>query len=102
MDGRSLSRFHYHVREALRVRSAWLICPVRDIDAHEGVGHTIATHIALTPAALLERLVAENRRAVSAFWDSSMAGASINYAFANGFDAIAEWFFTSAVKRYRL
>lgn len=102
MITRLVRHLHYRFADFRRVRSAWITCPARDLDAHESVGHTIARHIRISPDDLAHRLQTEGRRAVSAFWDSAVAAASINYAVAAEFDQLADWFFGSAEKRLRL
>lgn len=73
------------------------------LNAHEAAGgHTIARHIGVAPMQLQHRLLAEGKFAVSSFWDRAVARASINYAVATNFQAVANWFFGGQSPRFDL
>lgn len=92
----------YHALEGWRLVLPWIACPVRELTAHEMRGHTIGRHVGILPRALGARVVAEGRRAVSSFWNLTIARASINYAVVIEFDLVTQWFLAGQTKRFPL
>lgn len=95
-------RLEYAALDRWRVRIPWITCPIRELEGHEAVGHTISRHISIPLEVLYERLAAEGRTAVSSFWDTAIARAAINYALMTEFDAVTSWFLTGTIRRFPL